>query len=68
MMTGEVMTRGTDDVTVPLKNKQEKKLTPTAENEETQVFATSKTTSNLKMKEKFSRFKKNLRKKSVSIF
>ncbi len=67
MMTGEVKSAQTEETIVPGSDKLEIQTELMIENIEIQVSVSENSASKFKVKERFSRFKKSLRKRSVSI-
>ena len=67
MTTGEVRVKEPETVIVPLHNKIEMQTEIIIEKTEFEISTTEKIASSLKVKERFSRLKKSLRRRSVSI-
>ncbi|MGI8639351.1 MAG: hypothetical protein ACR2MG_05290 [Pyrinomonadaceae bacterium] len=67
MTTGEVKTKEAETSVNPLEVKSKIQPEFAGENAEIAVSVSEKSASNLKMKERFSRLKKSLRRRSVSI-
>ena len=67
MSTGEVHALETEKVVVPLSKKLPTHSEFIGENTEIEISVSEKITANVKVRERFSRLKKSLRKRSVSI-